>query len=769
VHELLFENGLRQFYDLSRHPGVKRRDKVQEDRWLFLDAPEVRQRFLDFEDGKSARVTFHIPSIHCVACVWLLENLYRLAEGVGQSQVDFERRNVSIAFAPGKIRLSQVATLLESLGYEPSVSMGTLEKPKRDFARKKQWLQVGIAGFAFGNIMLFSLPVYMGLDSLNGPFFKALFGWLTLVLAIPVVTYSAGDYWRSAWISVRQRLLTLDVPIALGLAALYFQSAYEILSRTGEGYLDSLCGLVFFLLCGRVFQQKTHDRIVFDRDYRFFFPLAVTRRTQSGDERVAISSLRTGDRLLLRHGEVLPADGKLLSEEARIDYSFVSGEAEAVPRKQGDYLYAGGRQAGGAMEMEITKPVSQSYLVSLWDHETFRKKRQDDLNTLTNRYSRQFTAIVIGIAFAAGVFWILAGAPGRGVKAFASVLIVACPCALALAAPFALGTGQRLLAKSRIFLRNGLVLERTAQVDAVVFDKTGTLTESRHSPVRFIGEVLTENEAEWTRALASQSSHPFSLRVREFLGQHANPTRVADFAEQPGAGIRGTVGNHDLRLGSREWLESAHVQVPQIDLPAGSAAFLSLDGKFKGVFVLSGTVRAEAGIMLAEMEKNCEVSLLSGDNEREKETFQALFGPRAVLRFQQSPFEKLAYVETLQNRGRRVMMVGDGLNDAGALRQSDVGVAVVDQIGSFSPASDVILPGSEVSRLARLREFSRSVTRVIRWSFGISGLYNLVGVSVAAAGLLSPILCAILMPLSSATVVLFACGMTRRSGRRCGF
>jgi len=415
--------------------------------------------------------------------------------------VHFARREVSITFAPAQIRLSQVAALLDSLGYTPRLTFGQLESAASSpSGRKSQWLKVGIAGFAFGNIMLFSLPLYLGLDSFSGPIFRKVFGLLSLALALPVVLYSASDYWKSALLSLKTRTLTLDVPIALGLAALYAQSAWEILSGAGEGYLDSLAGLVFFLLCGRAFQQKAHDRILFDLDYKAFFPLAVLRRREEGSELSAfgalstadgpaaissdqarfdftpISEVRVGDRLKLRNGELLPADAILLTGSASIDYSFVTGEAEAVQRVAGQHLYAGGRQVGESIEVRVVKPVSQSYLSSLWSHETFAKPRDNELRTLTNRYSRRFTWIVVGIAAASGLLWTMAGDPGRGLKAFTSVLIVACPCALALAAPFTLGTAQRLLSRRQIFLKDGHALERMAVASNVVFDKTGTLT-----------------------------------------------------------------------------------------------------------------------------------------------------------------------------------------------------------------------------------------------------------------------------------------------------
>ena len=763
VYSLLQENGLGQFYELNAAPGTRIRAASAAAKWAFLDDPTVREKLLDYADARRAKVTLHLPAIHCVACVWLLENLFKLHPGIGRSLVNFTRREASISFAPDQIKFSELAALLASIGYEPELTLGEMAKPKPSARRKKQWLQIGLAAFAFGNIMLMSLPVYLGLDRLNGPWFKAVAGWLSLALALPVVTYSASDFWRSAWWSLRQRVLTLEVPIALGLAAIYGQSLFEVLSHRGPGYCDSLTGLILFLLCGRLFQQKTHERLTFNRDYKGFFPLAVIRKTPAGEESVAISNLRTGDRLRLRHGELLPADARLVGGEACLDYSFVTGESEPVPCAAGSHLYAGGRQVGGLIEVETIKPVEQSRLASLWDNEAFRKRRGDDLDSLTNRYSRRFTVLVAGVAVAAAAFWMFSDA-SRALKAFTSVLIVACPCALALAAPLTHGTAQRVLARLNIFLKNALVIERMAGVDTLVLDKTGTLTVADAAGVEFVAaEPLTKDEAGWISSLAQHSAHPLSIRISKSLAATQLP--VNGFRETPGGGIEGEVAGHKILLGSRAWLGKNGVDNGGQAAGATSVC-VALDGRFRGVFALANTLRPEVGQLLAQLGGRFELALLSGDNEREAARFRKLFGADATLRFNQSPADKLDFIRDRQAAGRRVMMVGDGLNDAGALQQANVGVAVVENIGVFSPASDVILDAAQLPRLAEVLAFSRRAARVVRAGFVISALYNLVGVSIAAAGWLAPMVCAVLMPLSSATVVAFACGMTLWLGRR---
>jgi Cu+-exporting ATPase len=803
VHDLLAESGLEQFYDLTRHPGVQIRRPAPAGQWAFLDEPVMRRRLLDFADEAQSRVTLHVPAIHCVACVWLLENLFCLHPGIERSQVNFPKREVAISFATRKLKLSELVALLSSIGYGPSLTFGELEKSVAHPVQKRQWLQIGIAGFAFGNIMLFSIPQYFGLDSFSGPGLKTLFGWLSLALALPVVVYSALDYWKSAWLSIRQRVATLDVPIALGLATIYGQSIYEVVSRTGEGYCDSLSGLIFFLLCGRAFQQKTQERMAFDRDYKSFFPLSVVRKRarpipgtdddgaqcvplRPVEERVSLAQLEIGDRIVIRNGEIIPADAKLVSGPAFVDYSFVTGESEPVARAAGDYLFAGGQQIGPAIELETVKAVSQSYLASLWNHEAFQKNDDDSLNTLANRFSRRFIWIVIGIALASLAFWSLKGEGARGFKGFISVLIVACPCALALAAPVTLGTAQRWLAKANVFIKNVFVLERMARVDAIVFDKTGTLTSAGINAVRFenaslpsrpaasFGQVsLSTIEQGWIYSLTRHSTHPHSARINESLGDKHLADTVYDFRETIGCGIEGRIGSHEIWLGSRAWFESRGIACgPRAEESrnpefshVGSCVHIAIDHAYRGAFVLSSTLRPEVDQLIRRLEREYELVLLSGDNERDRERFSTLFRDDTRMNFNQTPMDKLGFIRRMQESGKTVMMVGDGLNDAGALRQSDVGVAVVEKIGSFSPASDLILDAKRVPELFEIMKLARRATRIVHLGFGVSTAYNVIGVSIAAAGFLSPLVCAVLMPLSSASVVLFACGMTSWAAR----
>ncbi len=766
VFELLTENGLDQFYSFEAAAGVKVRASGERRAFDYLDDPALQRRLVDFSNDCVTRATFRVPAMHCIACVWLLENLFRLNPGIGYSRANFPRKEVFVSFDNAKTKLSQVVALLASLGYPPEFNFSDTDQQPRPSTSRRLWLQMGVAGFAFGNIMLMSIASYLGLDAFAGPALKKMFGWTSLILAAPALVYSGADYWRAAMLAWRRKIFTIEVPIAAGLVALAGWSASEVFTGRGPGYFDSLSGLLFFLLCGRMFQQKTFDLLAFDRDYKSFFPLSILRVNGGREDWISLSHLKVGDQLLIRNGELIPADAKLISGAGMIDYSFVTGEAVPVEKHGGDHIYAGGRQMGGTITIETAKDVSQSYLTSLWNQDALGKEKKTSLDTLTNRYSQRFTKIVLAVAIGAGLFWWWSDS-SKALGAFVSVLIVACPCALALAAPFALGTAQRVLGRRNVYLKNSSVIETLAKVETVVFDKTGTLTAQGAGAVAFWGDPLRAAERAWIHAVARHSTHPHAVSVTAFTATNYVVDEARSFAETAGCGMEGIVAGREIWIGSATWLKSRKVEF-RMPPKGGGAVVVAIDGIYRGCFTLASAIRADVAEAIRQLDPDHELALLSGDNEREREQFAEIFDRASEMRFNQSPLDKLEFVRRQKKMGRNVMMVGDGLNDAGALKQSDVGIAVVENMGAFSPASDIIMSARMVPRLHEILRFAKSSVRIVQISLLISTLYNVVGLAIAARGMLSPVICAILMPVSSVTVVAFACGMTARLGKRIG-
>jgi len=759
VFELLEANDLCQYYDLDRTPGTTPPEQGTETKFGYLDDSSIQQQLLHLSDGSTATVVFHIPNLHCSACIWLLESLYKIEPGVLHSRVNFLRKTVSITFDRDQVSLRKVVELLTSIGYEPRISLENIQQETDRKTRQSLYLKIGLAGFGFANIMLLSLPEYFAGPGKIPSEFTKFFGFLNILLALPVFFYSGWDYLRSAWYSLKSRSVNMDVPIAIGIITLFSRSIFEIVSRHGPGWLDSFSGLVFLLLLGRLFQEKTYQTLSFERDYKSYFPISVLRISGEKEESVPLSRLGIGDRILIRNNEIVPADSVLIRGAGRIDYSFVTGESETVAKVSGDLIFAGGRQQGSAIELEVVKDVSQSYLTQLWNSDAFKKQGGTRITTLANQISKYFTAVVIGIASFAGLYWLVVN-PNYALNAFTAVLIIACPCALALATPFTLGNVLRVFGRNRLFMKNTTAVEQLSRIDTILLDKTGTLTDTKKINATFVPVLnkrpLSRDELRLIKTVVRHSTHPLSRKIYASIGQEVYDGVLKRFEEFPGEGIEAEVSGHTVRIGSARFAGGDGDETTD----SGSTVHIAVDGELKGYFRMNIQYRAGYEQLLKQLGKRYDLLLVSGDNDRERKVLEPFFAGEKALFFNQTPFDKLELVKSLQRAGRRVMMVGDGLNDAGALKQSDVGITISEDVNSFSPACDGILDAGGFSLLPRFLRYSSHSMHIIRASFVISFLYNAIGLGFAVQGILSPLISAILMPLSSISVVVFTTAAT---------
>ncbi len=751
MYRLLKENDLCTYYELDEQPGITLGEKVLESRYEYLDNPEIIRQLIDFSENGISRITLLVPQMHCTSCIWLLENLQKLNPGIIRSQANFLQRQVTITYHEKATNLKQLVVLLTSIGYEPAIRFSDLEKRTAGRYSRKIIYQLGLAGFAFGNMMLLSFPAYLGLGNPDQEFAR-LFSWLNVGFSLPVLLYSAQDYFRSAWYGLRQRMLNIDVPISIGILALFTRSLYEIITASGPGYLDSMAGLVFFLLIGKWIQQRTYNAIAFDKDYRSYFPVDALKRENGQEKPVPISNLKSGDLVIIRHKELIPADGTLIKGEALIDYSFVTGESEPVIKKPGDTLYAGGRQAGAAIEIRLSKTVSESYLAQLWNAYDLSKAREPRAAWLADRISRYFTPVILLISLAAALAWLPAGL-SRSVYIASAVLIVACPCALALSVPFTLGNAMRLLGLNRLYLRNPSVLEYLGKVTHIVFDKTGTLTSSTEQQLRWTGPELAAEDRKAIKALTRHSAHPVSRKIYESLSMEGSTAEVENFHEIPGQGIEGMINGKLYRIGR-------YAFVNQQDHPEKNppGTWLAVGGKVHGHWQMKHSFRPGVKKLIRQLTKRYRFSVITGDDDKEKKFLQEIFPSGTSIHFRMKPVDKVRFIQSLQKEGEKVLMLGDGLNDAGALSEAWVGFAVSEDINHFSPACDGILESGSFTLLPGFLQYGRKAVKIVYTAFGISFLYNLTGIALAVQGLLTPLLAAVLMPISSLTVVLFSVG-----------
>ena len=757
VYDLLSANDLDNYYHYEKSPGAAATNVT--DKYNYLDNTTIAEKLLVFKEASTEMVRLYIPHIHCSSCIWILENLNTLNKAITHSEVFFAQKKVSITYNTDKISLKEVVLLLASIGYEPYISLEEYDaKPK--LIDRSLVYKIGVAFFGFGNIMLLSFPEYFNVNDFWMTEYKDFFRYFNVLLALPVFLYSATPYYISAYHSIKTKAYNIDIPMALGIIVMFVRSLVDIFFQDGAGFLDSMCGLVFFMLSGKLIQQTTYNFLSFERDYKSYFPIAVTKLQNKTETPIQVYEIEKGNQLLIRNEELIPVDAFLISDTAFIDYSFVTGEAVPVEKKAGDKIFAGGKQVGNAVVIEALNSVSQSYLTQLWSNDVFQKRTSQKIKTITDKASHIFTPVLLSIAILGFVFWSFTSF-NNAFNVLTAVLIVACPCALALTAPYTWGNVIRLMGKKKFYLKNTAVIEQLSKVTTVVFDKTGTLTSTHNQHIKYIGNSLSVADLHLVKNVVRGSNHPLSRRLYMFL-PNITIEKPIDFKEISGKGIQANFNGTLVKVGSASWLgtvEEAAVNQTKV--------YISINDEVKGYYVFENEYRKGIEELFNNLKhKKYTLYVLSGDNDGEQHMLKQMLPSKTTLVFNQKPDDKLNFIKQLQNNGNNVLMIGDGLNDAGALAQSNVGISVAENVNIFTPASDAILDASMLNKLPYFLQFSKNAMKTIKMSYGLAITYNFVGLSFALSNQLSPLVAAIIMPLSTATIIGFVTVMSNFYARK---
>lgn len=744
VYCLLTKHHLENYYTAAETFKVGRKPSIKRD-YSFLENEEILNELLEYSSDERQSFTFQLPDIHCSSCIWLLEHLDRLTPGIYTTRVNFLKKSCSITYDPRVTTLSNIAELLHKIGYTPRFNQDQLGGSPNRLNDRTIYYKIGVAGFCFGNIMLLSFPDYLGLTE-DSDF--ALLGVFNLILSLPVLLYSGIDYLKNAWRPLRIRHLGIDVPIALGIVVLFGRSAYEILTHSGVGYLDSLSGFIFFLLIGKWFQQYSQQSISFDRDYRSFFPISVLQKSNLNWINTNVQDVKRGAIVKIRNGEIIPCDSILLSPTARMDYSFVTGEEKTQSVEKGSKLYAGGRLKGQSIEIQIKKPVDQSYLTRLWNNKESNILDRPNMSLLVEKVGHYFVLGILFIALVTLIYWMQTDI-SKAFNAVTAVLIIACPCVLALSVPFIYGNILRLLAKDEVYCRNTDILEKVHSINTVVFDKTGTLTDTSALRCAFEGKPLSPNQRSLIKSLAMQSAHPLSQAISHYFNNDEAGT-LTHYKEHVGKGLEGVINGQKIRIGAPGFIFHTDYSSDE------TSVLLEIDGHFIGQFLFQQALRKNTASLLRKLSSSHSLVLLTGDGKHDEARMSAIFPPSSLLLFNQRPFDKLDFIKAEQEKGNMIMMVGDGLNDAGALSQSDIGIVVSQSSNNFTPACDIIVSRSAFEKLATILDFIVKGRLLLYGAFCWAFLYNMVGLYFAVTAQLSPVIAAILMPVSSLTIVIYA-------------
>jgi Cu2+-exporting ATPase len=771
VYTLVREWGFDQYYRLvDQHEGALEPARVTGRSFEDFDDQRLQDEATEQVGADRCRTRLYLEGVHCAACVWLVERLPAALPGVDEIRLNIGSAVAEVTWRPGTTRLSAIGRALDRLGYTPHVHRASRVQEARRIEDRAALARLGVATACAMNLMFLHGALYAGDYSGMASPYETFFRWLSLAVAIPVIAYSARPFYQTAFAGLRARIVHIDLPVAIALTVAFAASAWNTIRGSGPLWFDSLAMLVAALLGARQVQRGA-QRAALERadSLRGVAFLEFARRlTGKGPEPAAVevplAALAPGDRVEVRSGELVPVDGVVLSGQSSLDNAVLTGETTPLPVREGDAVNAGATNLGARLVVRVEAAGEKTRVGALLAVVQEALSRKPALIRTTDLMARRFVQGLLAVAAVTGVAWLHRG-PDVALERVVALLVVACPCALGLSVPLAVSVALMRAARSGIFIKNPDALDRLRRVGTVLLDKTGTLTEGRAAVARWHGEDIV---LQFARALEAESSHVVADAFRTSFGRAMRVVRtVEDVVDVPGRGIAGRLDGHDVRVGNRAHVEAEGATVPD-DLGAVAATmvadglspvFVSLDGRVAGVAGIGDALRPDArGTVSALRARGVRVRILSGDHPSVVARVGAQLGlPPEDALGGLAPEAKRDLVAALvaePERAGAVVMAGDGVNDAAALALADVGIAVHGGMGATIVAADVVLTREGVTPLIELLEGARRLRAVIRRNLAFSLFYNTGASALALAGVVGPLLAAVLMPVSSLTVVL---------------
>lgn len=773
VCEAIYAAGLDGFYQRMGDGTALAPPPELPKQLALYDLDEVQEEFVE-SLGETRDIHLLVEGIHCAACVWLIEHSLLNMAGIKQARVNLSGRRLHVVWDNGRVKLSEIIGRLGQIGYgavpyDPDAAEDRLKRENQHLLYR-----MGFAGFTMMNLMWISIALYSGADKGE---FRTLFQWVGFFLATPTLIYSGYPFFKGAWSGLRNLHLGMDMPIAIGATITYLYSIYVMLSgtNTGEVYYDTVVNFIFVILVGRYLEAISKRQAVASTQRLLDLqPRVATRLSADGEKVVPIRSIKPGDRVLVRPGERIPVDGVILEGQSAVDEAMLTGESVPVTKSSGMSVSAGTINGHGALQVEVVGLLKDSALGRIIRLVEEAQASKAPIQCMADRIVPWFVATTIGLATAT-FFWWLNTDFETALMAATAVLIITCPCAFGLATPMSIAVATGLGARYGILIRNGDVLERFSSIDHFVFDKTGTLTEGTMRVT-----VIQTKNAQWRpgdpvdgeiRQLLGQllaveqfSEHPVAtalVECAESIGWKKQKLQGKAFVNRPGYGVSGLADGAKVVIGNAAWLRENGVttepqfqeMADQLSQQGTGSLHCAVNGEEFALIGVEDPLREDAAGLVADLKaEGMNLTMLSGDRQRTAEAIATRLGGMQVIA-EVLPEQKDQVIADLQQNNHQVAMVGDGVNDAPALVRADVGIALGSGTDVSIASADIVLMSSELNKVRLASGLSRRTLRTIRQNIGISITYNVIMVPLAMSALVTPLVAAISMPISSLLVI----------------
>ncbi len=772
VCEAIYAAGLEGFYRRTPEDGGLAPPPEIPEQLALYDIDEVQEEYVDSLE-ECREINLMVEGIHCAACVWLIENSLRPMAGVEKAEVNLTSRRLKLRWNNNQVKLSRIMQRLGDVGYA-SVPYDPLKaEDSVKYHNRHLLYRMAFAGFAMMNLLWISVSLYSGADQGE---FRQLFHWAGFALATPTLLYSGYPFYRSAWTSLRHLHLGMDLPITIGASITYFYSVYVTAtgSMVGEVYYDTVVNFIFVILVGRYLEAiSKRQALASTQRLLDLQPKVATVQREGEEEIVPIRSVRIGERVLVRPGESIPVDGLVLEGNSSVDESMLTGESEAVSKSPDDSVSAGTMNKNGALVIQVEGLLKDTALGRIIHLVEEAQASKAPIQRVADRIVPWFVAVTLGLATLTFIFWI--GTDFElALMASTAVLIITCPCAFGLATPLSIAVASGLGARRGILVKNGEVLETLSSISHFVFDKTGTLTEGRMavSSIHIAGQVWrrgAEMPGGIVKVLSSlaaverYSEHPVATAILECAeSAEVSPgASVEGFQSNPGFGISGVVDGHTVAAGTAAWMDRCQVErntefesvQDELDRLGIGSVLCAIDGIELALLAVEDKLRVDAHELITDLkQEGMQLTMISGDRRQAAEALAQRLGGMEVLA-EVLPEDKDQEIKKLQEGGHKVAMVGDGINDAPAMVRSDVGIALGSGTDVSIASADIVLVGSELKDVRLASELSRRTLRTIRQNIGIAFMYNVIMVPLAMAAIVTPLVAAISMPISSLLVI----------------